>query len=316
VARALPGLPHRSVTAAVPDFIIAFAGAAHQPLLDALSGFLVTLLVQLEVTSYKRTSRGSGGAGRRRPPSTVWRSLTLWSAVIARSSRRLSQPFIMLFRPSSSHPALRNARMSDRPCASWRRSCQVASSALCVLHPRRPTSRRRSSMRARGAGRPRRVGACHAVLHLAPEAPTPCPPGAFVNRDVPGPGCTRLPGKLHPAASSAGSMFRSPRLRSSLEPLATRDLSGAPRPGLRSCARQRDIVMNILTTNAAGSRRGEWPAAGAAASAGHDAARPRLAGGGAAHLRRVETAVEKEVVVSARAETGRGPCRGRGDCCE
>jgi len=36
------------VTAAVPDFIIAFAGAAHQPLLDALSGFLVTLLVQLK----------------------------------------------------------------------------------------------------------------------------------------------------------------------------------------------------------------------------------------------------------------------------
>src|SRR5882762_276053 len=44
------------VTTAIPGFIIAFARAAHQPLLDALSGFLVTLLVQLELTSYKRTS--------------------------------------------------------------------------------------------------------------------------------------------------------------------------------------------------------------------------------------------------------------------
>jgi DNA-binding FadR family transcriptional regulator len=44
------------VTTYVPGFILAFANAAHQPLLEALSGFLVTLLVQLEVTGYKRTS--------------------------------------------------------------------------------------------------------------------------------------------------------------------------------------------------------------------------------------------------------------------
>src|ERR1700729_405162 len=44
------------VTTAVPAFIMAFADAAHQPLLAGLSGFLITLLVQVEVTSYKRTS--------------------------------------------------------------------------------------------------------------------------------------------------------------------------------------------------------------------------------------------------------------------
>src|SRR5882724_7074957 len=51
---ALTRATDEDVTVAAPGFILAFAKAAHQPVLDALYGFLVTLVVQLEITSYKR----------------------------------------------------------------------------------------------------------------------------------------------------------------------------------------------------------------------------------------------------------------------
>jgi len=102
------------VTAAVPDFIIAFAGAAHQPLLDALSGFLVTLLVQLEVTSYKRTS------------ARFWRSWAKETSkyrmaiadALERRDRAELQTALTAFHNAvpaqlKAIPALRNARMSD-----------------------------------------------------------------------------------------------------------------------------------------------------------------------------------------------------------
>jgi GntR family transcriptional repressor for pyruvate dehydrogenase complex len=44
------------VTSSVTEFLIAFVATAHQPLLDALCGFLIRLVVQLEASSYQRRS--------------------------------------------------------------------------------------------------------------------------------------------------------------------------------------------------------------------------------------------------------------------
>jgi GntR family transcriptional repressor for pyruvate dehydrogenase complex len=102
------------VTTAVPAFIVAFAGAAHQPLLDALCGFLVTLLVQLEVTSYKRTS------------APFWRSwaketsqyrIAIADALERRDRAELRTALATFHNAVPAQlkaiPALRNARMSD-----------------------------------------------------------------------------------------------------------------------------------------------------------------------------------------------------------
>ena len=102
------------VTTAVPAFIVAFADAAHQPLLSALSSFLVTLLVQVEVTSYKRTS------------AKFWRSwakeTSQYRLAIAGALQRRDLPelhaALATFHDAvparfQSIPALRNARMSD-----------------------------------------------------------------------------------------------------------------------------------------------------------------------------------------------------------
>lgn len=102
------------VTTAVPGFIMAFSDAAHQPLLAALSGFLVTLLVQLEVSSYKRTS------------AKFWRNwakeTSKYRLAIARALERRDlaelNAALATFHGAvpdrlQSIPALRNARMSD-----------------------------------------------------------------------------------------------------------------------------------------------------------------------------------------------------------
>jgi DNA-binding FadR family transcriptional regulator len=102
------------VTTAVPGFIMAFASAAHQPLLDALCGFLVTLLVQLEVASYKRTS------------VKFWRNwakeTSTYRLAIARALERRDLAELNAALATFHHavperlqsiPALRNARMSD-----------------------------------------------------------------------------------------------------------------------------------------------------------------------------------------------------------
>jgi GntR family transcriptional repressor for pyruvate dehydrogenase complex len=44
------------VTASISEFLVAFAATAHQTLLDALCGFLVAIVVRLEVTSYRPKS--------------------------------------------------------------------------------------------------------------------------------------------------------------------------------------------------------------------------------------------------------------------
>ena len=102
------------VTTAVPGFIMAFADAAHQPLLAALSGFLVNLLVQVEVTSYKRTS------------AKFWRTwakeTSPYRLAIARALERRDLPELHAALATFHNavparfqgiPALRNARMSD-----------------------------------------------------------------------------------------------------------------------------------------------------------------------------------------------------------
>jgi DNA-binding FadR family transcriptional regulator len=102
------------VTTAVPGFIIAFADAAHQPLLAALSGFLVTLLVQLEVSSYKRTS---AKFWRNWAKETSKYRLAIAQALERRDLAELKAALATFHGavPArlQSIPALRNARMSD-----------------------------------------------------------------------------------------------------------------------------------------------------------------------------------------------------------
>jgi len=102
------------VTTAIPGFIIAFARAAHQPLLDALSGFLVTLLVQLELTSYKRTS---ALFWRNWAKETSTYRLAIAEALERRDLTDLNAALTTFHQavPArlQSIPALRNARMSD-----------------------------------------------------------------------------------------------------------------------------------------------------------------------------------------------------------
>jgi GntR family transcriptional repressor for pyruvate dehydrogenase complex len=107
------------VMTTVPEFVMAFTSSAHQPLLDALSGFLVTLLVQLTMASYRPKS------------AQFWRSWAKETAPyrveIARALERRDQAelntALRAFHkavPDSwqSIPPLRNARMSDPTLAA------------------------------------------------------------------------------------------------------------------------------------------------------------------------------------------------------
>ena len=102
------------VTAAAPGFLVALAKAAHQPVLDALYGFLVTLVVQLEITSYKRK------------PTKFWqqwaKDTSGYRIAIAEALEKRDSTDLAAAVTSFNHavparilsiPALRNARMSD-----------------------------------------------------------------------------------------------------------------------------------------------------------------------------------------------------------
>jgi len=102
------------VTVAAPGFLLAFAKAAHQPVLDALYGFLVTLVVQLEITSYKRK------------PTKFWqqwaKDTSGYRIAIAEALENRDRTNLVAAVTSFNHavparilsiPALRNARMSD-----------------------------------------------------------------------------------------------------------------------------------------------------------------------------------------------------------
>jgi GntR family transcriptional regulator, transcriptional repressor for pyruvate dehydrogenase complex len=107
------------VTTTVRGFVIAFARAAHQPLLDALCGFIVTLLVELEVTSYKRTSAQFWGDWAK---ETSKHRLAIARALQRRDLAELNTALATFHQavPTrlKSIPALRNARMSDTALAS------------------------------------------------------------------------------------------------------------------------------------------------------------------------------------------------------
>jgi len=102
------------VTIAVPGFLVAFFKAAHQPVLDALCGFLVTLVVQLEVTSYKRTSTKFW---RQWAKETSGHRIAIAAALEKRDLAELNAALTHFNHavPAriQSIPALRNARMSD-----------------------------------------------------------------------------------------------------------------------------------------------------------------------------------------------------------
>jgi GntR family transcriptional regulator, transcriptional repressor for pyruvate dehydrogenase complex len=107
------------VTTAVPGFIMAFAKAAHQPLLDALSGFLVTLLVQVEVTSYKRNS---APFWRGWAKETSQYRIAIADALERRDRAALETALATFHNAVPAQlkgiPGLRNARMSDPALAS------------------------------------------------------------------------------------------------------------------------------------------------------------------------------------------------------
>jgi GntR family transcriptional repressor for pyruvate dehydrogenase complex len=102
------------VSDAVAEFLVAFAATAHQPLLDALCGFLVAMVVQLEVSSY-----------RARSPKfwTQWGTetseyrLAIAAALERRAPADLAVAVDRLHEEVSERvrqiPALRRARLSD-----------------------------------------------------------------------------------------------------------------------------------------------------------------------------------------------------------
>jgi DNA-binding FadR family transcriptional regulator len=101
-------------TAAAPGFLVAFAKAAHQPVLDALYGFLVTLVIQLEIASYKRKSTKFWQQWSR---DTSGYRIAIAEALEKRDSANLAAAVTSFNHAVPARilsiPALRNARMSD-----------------------------------------------------------------------------------------------------------------------------------------------------------------------------------------------------------
>ena len=102
------------VAAAVAEFLLAFAAAAHQPLLDGLCGFLVAMVIQLETSSYRVRSAkfwaqwGADTAAyrlviadalERRAAADLTAAVNRFHEVIGERVRKI--------------PALRHARLSD-----------------------------------------------------------------------------------------------------------------------------------------------------------------------------------------------------------
>jgi len=115
------------------------------------------------------------------------------------------------------------------------------------------------------------------------------------------------PGKLHPGCEFGRVHVPVTATQIIAGTLATRDFY--PVHHDRAFARAHgnaDIVMNILTTNGLLARVvGEWTGRGAGCVGWSRTLRAPASPGEVLRISgRVETAVEKEVVVSARAETG------------
>jgi len=144
------------------------------------------------------------------------------------------------------------------------------------------------------------------VLHFAPEAPTARPPGPSSTVMGPDEDAHGRPGKLHPGGEFGRVHVPVTTTQIIAGALATRDFY--PVHHDRDFARAHgnaDIVMNILTTNGLLARVvGEWTGAARLRRLVTTLRAPASPGEVLCISGRVETGSEKEVVVSACAETG------------
>jgi GntR family transcriptional repressor for pyruvate dehydrogenase complex len=101
-------------SSAISGFLVAFAAAAHQPLLDALCGFLVAMVVQLETTSYKPRSARFWSEWA---ADTAVLRLDIADALERRDAGELNAAVIRFHAQIGERihgiPALRRARLSD-----------------------------------------------------------------------------------------------------------------------------------------------------------------------------------------------------------
>jgi len=99
-------------SSAIAEFLVAFAAAAHQPLLDALCGFLVAMVVRLETTSYR--PRSARFWSEWAADTAVFR-LEIADALERRAAGELTAAVIRFHAEISERirkiPALRRARM-------------------------------------------------------------------------------------------------------------------------------------------------------------------------------------------------------------
>ncbi len=118
----------QEVTAAITEFLMAFVTSAHQPLLEALCGFLIRTVVQLESASYDKRSvrfwkRWSG-------ETAVFRR-EIVDALDSRDGDRLALAVTNYHTQVRERimrvPALRRARMSDPAIRSFLASTTPAS---------------------------------------------------------------------------------------------------------------------------------------------------------------------------------------------
>jgi GntR family transcriptional repressor for pyruvate dehydrogenase complex len=102
------------VTLAVTEFLVAFVSSAHQPLLDAICGFLVRMVVQLESSIY---GQRSVQFWQRWAADTSVLRLDIVSALVARDGEKLAAEVTRfqahIRKRIMRVPALRHARMSD-----------------------------------------------------------------------------------------------------------------------------------------------------------------------------------------------------------
>lgn len=104
----------------VAGFLIALSAASHHPLLEALCGFLATMLVRLETSAYRRRNTAFW---RRWARDTAPMRLRIAEALESRDLEALRADFTALHAAVSeriaSIPALRAARLSDPALAPF-----------------------------------------------------------------------------------------------------------------------------------------------------------------------------------------------------
>jgi GntR family transcriptional repressor for pyruvate dehydrogenase complex len=108
------------VTSAVTEFLVAFAASAHQPLLDALCGFLVRMVVRVEASSHGQRSEQFW---KRWAGDTSVLRLDVVHALDARDPEKLAAEVARFHAHIRKRimrlPSLRHARMSDPAIVSF-----------------------------------------------------------------------------------------------------------------------------------------------------------------------------------------------------